>query len=158
MYAQHGAKLHLLAHFARYAFHTDGVAGSDTVLLSPGLDYGVHHSSRAEDKPQLYGSGQHTVNAGFRGCDEEWMQLRGVPCLVLEARRQKRARSRRVGLVLSVSCAGYCRAVLRRRKPTPANPQASIARLAGSGAVVGGDGVIGTPATDTPSSASPESN
>jgi hypothetical protein len=37
----------LLAHFARYVFHTEGVAGSDTVLLSPGLDYGVHHSSKS---------------------------------------------------------------------------------------------------------------
>src|SRR2546427_8841789 len=62
MYAQHGAKLHLLAHFASYAFHTDGVAGSDTVLLSPGLDYGVHHSSRARDKPSLYGLRGRGVN------------------------------------------------------------------------------------------------
>src|SRR5438477_7673177 len=51
MHAQHGAELDLFAHYARYAFHTNGVAGSDTVLLSPGLDYGVHHSSRPKDKP-----------------------------------------------------------------------------------------------------------
>ena len=47
MNAQNRAKLDLFAHFARNAFHPNGVAGSDTVLLSPGLDNGVHHSSKS---------------------------------------------------------------------------------------------------------------
>src|ERR1700745_1788929 len=63
VYAQNRAKLYLFAHFARYAFHTNSVAGSDTILLSPGLDYGVHHSSRAKDKRQLYEFGGRSVNA-----------------------------------------------------------------------------------------------
>src|SRR5579863_927877 len=66
MNAQHRAELDLFAHFATHAFHTDGVAGSDTILLPPGLDYGVHHSSRAKDKPQLYGFERIIVNAWFR--------------------------------------------------------------------------------------------
>src|SRR5271157_6042946 len=47
MNRQHGAELHLLAHFTADAFDANGVAGCDTILLSPGLYDGVHLPSKA---------------------------------------------------------------------------------------------------------------
>src|SRR5208283_2636799 len=44
---QHGPELHLLAHFTLDPLNADGVAGCDTILLSPGLYNGVHLSSKA---------------------------------------------------------------------------------------------------------------
>src|SRR5258708_5008380 len=38
---------HLFAHFTFHALDTNGVARRDAVLLSTGLDYGVHRSSRS---------------------------------------------------------------------------------------------------------------
>src|SRR2546421_4254577 len=44
--SQHFAKIELLPHFALHPLDADGVAGRDTILLSPGLDNGVHLSSQ----------------------------------------------------------------------------------------------------------------
>src|SRR5215468_5780686 len=47
VHRQNSPELDLFAHFTGNPFHTNGVAGSDTILLSPGLDDGVHHSSKS---------------------------------------------------------------------------------------------------------------
>ena len=47
VHGQDRAKLDLFADFTGNSFHTNSVAGSDTVLLSPGLNNGGQHSSKS---------------------------------------------------------------------------------------------------------------
>jgi len=43
---QHGAKVHFFPYLAINPLNADGVAGRDAILLSPGLNNGVHLSSK----------------------------------------------------------------------------------------------------------------
>jgi hypothetical protein len=55
MHGQNLAECHLFPDVTRDALNADGVAGRDTVLLSPGLNHGVHHGPPGcRDKRQLY--------------------------------------------------------------------------------------------------------
>src|SRR5712692_8495923 len=47
MHGKNRAKCDLFSYLAIHLFDADGVAGRDTILLSPGLDYGVHLSSKS---------------------------------------------------------------------------------------------------------------
>src|SRR5437660_8340729 len=44
---QDGAKIHLFPYFAINPLDANGVAGRDAILLSPGLNNGVHQSSKS---------------------------------------------------------------------------------------------------------------
>jgi hypothetical protein len=46
MHREHGAERHLLAHFSANPLNSYGVAGRDAILLPPGLNDGVHLSSK----------------------------------------------------------------------------------------------------------------
>src|SRR5262249_16078803 len=48
---QNRTKSHFFAHVTADAFDPNGVAGRDAILLSPGLDDGVHRSSEPTGKP-----------------------------------------------------------------------------------------------------------
>src|SRR5712664_4028164 len=45
--SQDGTKIDLFPYFAINTFDADGVAGRDAILLSPGLNNGVHQSSKS---------------------------------------------------------------------------------------------------------------
>jgi hypothetical protein len=47
MHGQDRAKVHLFPYLAINPLNADGVAGRDAILLSPGLNNGVHRSSKS---------------------------------------------------------------------------------------------------------------
>src|SRR5215471_18525608 len=55
VHREDGAEGDLLAHVALNPLNPNRVAGRNAVLLSPGLNDGKHRSSKASDKPRLYG-------------------------------------------------------------------------------------------------------
>src|SRR5271169_215123 len=57
LHREHGPEFHLFAYISLNALNADGVAGCDSILLTPGLDNSVHRSSK--------GLRQTTIIRGF---------------------------------------------------------------------------------------------